>query len=132
MDSDSESLMESRVRVLIVSAPSWPKLQIVIRDMAGRFIGRADMGYEAARLLIDDGAVHWAQLAEDDRRRYAMRALGVDGDRCHPGRLLRQSAGLAAGADRGRARSRRLARGEGDQGARPQSVLVRLGDQRGN
>jgi Protein of unknown function (DUF559) len=76
----SESPMETRVRLLIVLAGyPQPTAQLIIRDLAGRIIARADLGYEAARLLIEyDGALHWGQRRADDRRRDAMRALGWD------------------------------------------------------
>jgi hypothetical protein len=76
----SESPMETRVRLLIVSAglPS-PEPQLIIRDRSQLIVARADLGYEAARLLIEyDGALHWKQRRADDRRRDLLRDLGWD------------------------------------------------------
>jgi hypothetical protein len=74
----SESAMETRVRVLfIASGLPRPQAQLVIVDLLGRFVARADFGYEELHVIIEyDGAFHWEQRREDDRRRDAMRALG--------------------------------------------------------
>jgi hypothetical protein len=55
--------METRVRLLIVLAGlPRPEPQLVIYDRAGRFVARADMGYEAERFLLEYyGALHWEQ-----------------------------------------------------------------------
>jgi hypothetical protein len=77
-DPKSESPMETRVRLLLVLAglPP-PTAQLIIRDRAGRIVARADLGYEAARLLVEyDGALHWEQRRADDRRRDLLRELG--------------------------------------------------------
>jgi hypothetical protein len=78
MDARSESPMETRVRVLIVLAGlPRPEPQLVILDRGGGFVARADLGYEAQRFVVEyDGAFHWEQRREDDRRRDAMRELG--------------------------------------------------------
>jgi hypothetical protein len=78
MDPKSESPMETRVRVLVVRAGiPRPESQVVIRDPAGGFVARADLGYREQRVALEyDGAVHWEQRRADDRRRDAMRALG--------------------------------------------------------
>jgi hypothetical protein len=78
MEPKSESPMETRVRLLIVLADlPRPESQLIIYDRAGRFVARADMGYQSERFLIEyDGALHWEQRRADDRRRDAMRDLG--------------------------------------------------------
>jgi hypothetical protein len=78
MEPNSESPMETRVRLLIVLAGlPRPIAQLVIFDGAGRFVARADLGYEEKRLLVEyDGAFHWEQRRADDRRRDALRRLG--------------------------------------------------------
>jgi hypothetical protein len=78
MDPKSESPMETRVRVLIVrSGLPRPQCQIEIRDAAGNFVARADLGYETERVIVEyDGTFHWEQRRADDRRRHAMRELG--------------------------------------------------------
>jgi very-short-patch-repair endonuclease len=74
----SESPMETRVRVLMVlSGLPRPQAQIIINDLLGQFVARADLGYEEARLIIEyDGALHWKQRRADDLRSDAMRRLG--------------------------------------------------------
>jgi very-short-patch-repair endonuclease len=78
MEPKSESPMETRVRLLLVLAGlPRPDTQVIIEDLAGDFVARADLGYTAQRLLIEyDGAWHWEQRQADDLRRDAMRALG--------------------------------------------------------
>jgi very-short-patch-repair endonuclease len=78
MEPQAESPMETRVRAMVVLAGlPRPQVQIVIRNRSGRIVARSDMGYEQWRLLIEyDGAVHWDQRREDDRRRDTLRELG--------------------------------------------------------
>jgi hypothetical protein len=78
MEPLSESQMETRVRLLIVLAGlPRPEAQLIINDRLGHFVARADLGYRAQRLIVEyDGAFHWEQRREDDRRREAMRDLG--------------------------------------------------------
>ena len=78
MDARSESPMETRVRLLIVLAglPE-PEPQLVVNDLRGRFVARADFGWLGAKFILEyDGAFHWEQRRDDDRRRDALRALG--------------------------------------------------------
>ena len=74
----SESPMESRLRHLLVAARlPRPTAQHVVRDGSGDFVARLDLAYLGCRLAIEyDGAFHWEQRREDDRRRDAVRALG--------------------------------------------------------
>jgi Protein of unknown function (DUF559) len=78
MEPLSESPMETRVRLLIVLAGlPQPQAQLIITDRLGRFVARADLGYRERLLIVEyDGAFHWEQRREDDRRREAMRSLG--------------------------------------------------------
>lgn len=78
MEPLSESAMESRLRVLLVSAGfEAPVAQYVVRNGHGDFVARADLAYPDRRLIVEyDGALHWEQRREDDRRRDAMRVLG--------------------------------------------------------
>jgi hypothetical protein len=78
MDPLSESPMETRVRLLLVFAGlPRPQAQLIVTDLAGLFVARADLGYKEQRLLVEyDGAFHWEQRRADDLRREAMRALG--------------------------------------------------------
>jgi very-short-patch-repair endonuclease len=66
----AESPMETRLRWLLIQAglPS-PEVQTNLRDREQRFLGRADLYYPAARLVLEyDGANHRDPLVEDNRR----------------------------------------------------------------
>ena len=60
MDPLSESPMETRVRLLIVLAGlPRPQSQLIVTDLLGRFVARADLGYDVHRLIVEyDGAVY--------------------------------------------------------------------------
>jgi hypothetical protein len=78
MEPLTESPMESRLRVLLITSgfPA-PIAQYVVRDAHGDFVARADFAYPQRRLIVEyDGALHWDQRREDDRRRDEIRALG--------------------------------------------------------
>ena len=66
----AESPMETRLRWLMLMAGlPRPEVQTDLRDSDGRFVGRADMYYPAARLVIEyDGGNHRDRLVEDNRR----------------------------------------------------------------
>lgn len=74
----SESPMETRLRYCLVAAGlPRPTAQHVVRDAGGSFVARLDLAYLGSRLAIEyDGAFHFDQRREDDRRRDAIRALG--------------------------------------------------------
>lgn len=66
----AESPMETRLRWLLLRAglPP-PEVQVELRDIDGRFVGRADLFYPASRLVIEyDGSNHRDRLVEDNRR----------------------------------------------------------------
>jgi very-short-patch-repair endonuclease len=77
-DAGSESPMESRTRlVLVLGGLPKPRTQVEVRAPDGQFVARLDMAYPEAKLAIEyDGAWHWQQRRQDDRRRDALRALG--------------------------------------------------------
>jgi very-short-patch-repair endonuclease len=82
----AESPMETRLRWLLMQAglPS-PDVQKNLHDATGRFVGRADLYYPAARLVIEyDGANHRDRLIEDNRRQNVLVRAGY--------RLLRFTA----------------------------------------
>jgi very-short-patch-repair endonuclease len=81
----SESPMESRLRMALVSRGlPRPKAQVSIYD-SGRFVGRLDLYYESRRLGIEyDGAVHRDSMAQDNRRQNNLLRAGI--------RLLRFTA----------------------------------------
>ena len=82
----AESPMETRLRWLLIDPGlSRPEVQKDLRDGDGRFVGRADLYYPAARLVIEyDGGNHRDRLVDDDRRQNALVEAGY--------RLLRYTA----------------------------------------
>ncbi|HYR50833.1 MAG TPA: DUF559 domain-containing protein [Candidatus Eisenbacteria bacterium] len=66
----AESAMETRLRwLLIKSGLPRPEVQVNLHDTDGRFVGRADLYYPAAGLVLEyDGGNHRERLVEDDRR----------------------------------------------------------------
>ena len=70
MAEPAESPMETRLRWLLVRAglPT-PEVQATLNDNEGRFVGRADLYYASARLVVEyDGGNHRDRLVADDRR----------------------------------------------------------------
>jgi len=82
----SESRMETRLRMLLVLAGlPRPVAQVSLQDAKGRFLGRPDLYYPAARLGIEyDGAIHRESLVADNRRQNRLLGEGI--------RLLRFTA----------------------------------------
>ena len=74
----AESPMETRLRwLLIQSRLPRPQVQADLFDEQDRFVGRADLFYPAARLVIEyDGANHRERLVEDDRRQNLLTNAG--------------------------------------------------------
>src|SRR5690348_18197860 len=69
----AESPMESRLRWLLLDAglPA-PEVQQDLYDNSGDFLGRADLYYPGAHLVIEyDGGNHRDRLVSDDRRQNA-------------------------------------------------------------
>jgi very-short-patch-repair endonuclease len=66
----AESPMETRLRWLLLKANlPQPAVQVDLCDTKGEFVGRADLYYSAARLVVEyDGLNHRDRLAEDNRR----------------------------------------------------------------
>ncbi len=66
----AESPMETRLRWLLIQAGlPQPEVQTNLHDGKGRFIGRADLYYPAAKLILEyDGGNHRERRVEDDRR----------------------------------------------------------------
>lgn len=66
----AESPMETRLRWLLINArlPN-PEVQADLYDSTGNFVGRADLFFRTARLVIEfDGGNHRERLVSDDRR----------------------------------------------------------------
>jgi very-short-patch-repair endonuclease len=80
IEPDSESPMESRLRVCLIDGGlPRPVAQHEVHNHAGIFVGRLDLAYVEAKVAVEyDGAWHWKQRRKDDRRRAALRALGWD------------------------------------------------------
>ena len=66
----AESPMETRLRWLLIQARlPRPEVQTNLHDPDGEFVGRADLFYPSARLVLEyDGGNHRDRLIEDDRR----------------------------------------------------------------
>jgi very-short-patch-repair endonuclease len=82
----AESPMETRLRWLLIQAglPK-PEVQTDLRDSSANFVGRADLYYPAARLVVEyDGGNHRERLVTDDRRQNLLANAGY--------RLLRFTA----------------------------------------
>jgi hypothetical protein len=77
VEPETESPMETRLRVLLVDAGlPRPTPQWTVRDRVGAFCGRLDLAYPEIRLGVEyDGADHWKQRREDDRRRDRIRSV---------------------------------------------------------
>jgi very-short-patch-repair endonuclease len=82
-DARSESVGESRARLLLNALGFWPTPQIEIRDQDGRPLGRVDFLLENERVIIEfDGLMKYADangrqaLAAEKSREDRLRALG--------------------------------------------------------
>jgi len=66
----AESPMETRLRWLLLEAHlPRPEVQADLHDRNRRFLGRADLYYQSARLVLEyDGGNHRDRLVTDDRR----------------------------------------------------------------
>jgi hypothetical protein len=74
----AESPMETRLRWLLISARlPRPEVQTDLHDSEGRLLGRADLYYPDARLVIEyDGGNHRDRLVADDRRQNLLANAG--------------------------------------------------------
>jgi very-short-patch-repair endonuclease len=74
----AESPMETRLRWLLIAARlPRPEVQTDLYDAQGRFVGRADLYYREARLVIEfDGGNHRERLVSDDRRQNLLMTAG--------------------------------------------------------
>jgi very-short-patch-repair endonuclease len=74
----AELPMETRLRWLLTEArlPK-PQVKTDLTDGRGHFLGRADLYYPNARLVIEyDGANHRERLVEDNRRQNTLSGAG--------------------------------------------------------
>jgi hypothetical protein len=73
----SESPMESRMRLqLVASGLPRPVAQYEVKRH-DELVGRVDLAYVEQKVAIEyDGAWHWKQRVEDERRRARLRAMG--------------------------------------------------------
>jgi len=74
----AESPMETRLRWLLIQAGlPRPQVQVDLHNESGRLVGRADLYYPQARLVIEyDGINHRDRLVEDNRRQNALLSAG--------------------------------------------------------
>ena len=74
----AEPPMETRLRWLLIKAAlPLPEVQVDLYDDAGQFVGRADLFYPAAHLVIEfDGGNHRDRLVSDDRRQNSLVSAG--------------------------------------------------------
>jgi len=70
--------METRLRWLLRQAGlPCPEVQTELRDSNQRFLGRVDLYYPSAKLVIEyDGGNHRDRLVDDDRRQNALVEAG--------------------------------------------------------
>lgn len=85
-NSAAESPMETRLRLLLTShGLPCPDVQANLFDATSVFLGRADLYYPSARLVIEyDGVTHRTRMAADNRRQNRLLEAGY--------RLLRFTA----------------------------------------
>lgn len=115
-----ESPMETRLRWLLFQAGlPRPEVQTNLQDSEGRFVGRADLYYPQARLVIEfDGNRHRERLVEDNRRQNLLVNAGFA--------LLRfTSADLRERPDTVAAQVRRALSGAAAASARPPAAARR-------
>lgn len=95
----AESPMETRLRSLLVTrGMPRPEVQTDLHDRHGDFVGRADLYYPQARLVVEfDGGNHRDRLVSDDRRQNALIAAGYT--------VLRYTSACTAGPTRSSPRS---------------------------
>jgi very-short-patch-repair endonuclease len=84
-DARSESVGESRTRMLLNAIGFRPTPQVEIRDLQGRLVGRVDFLMEQARIVVEfDGLMKYADahgreaLAAEKSREDRLRALGYE------------------------------------------------------
>jgi very-short-patch-repair endonuclease len=110
-DARSESVGESRARLLLSALGFLLRPQVEIRDREGRLVGRVDFLLEQERIIVEfDGLMKYADahgreaLASEKSREDRMRALGYEfvrltwADLSRPAtvdRLMRQALGRA-------------------------------------
>lgn len=74
----AESPMETRLRWLLIDARlPIPEVQTDLYNSSGEFMGRADLYYPAANLVVEfDGGNHRERLVSDDRRQNGLIGAG--------------------------------------------------------
>ena len=70
--------METRLRWLLIQGGlPVPEVQTDLYDPTGDFLGRADLYYPSAHLVVEfDGGSHRERLIEDDRRQNGILSAG--------------------------------------------------------
>ncbi|HEX6547450.1 MAG TPA: DUF559 domain-containing protein [Candidatus Dormibacteraeota bacterium] len=97
-DPKAESPMETRLRLLIVHAGlPMPQVQAVLTGDHGEVLGRGDLYYPGARLVIEyDGANHRDRFVEDNRRQNRLISAGLRILRFTAADVLGNPAGVVA------------------------------------
>lgn len=110
VDGRSESVGESRLRVLCASWGIGVVPQVDLHDRSGSFVARVDLMVEGTKVVLEfDGAVKYAEgglaaLVDEKRREDRIRALGYTvirvtwADLEAPGRLLTRIRAVVAAA----------------------------------
>jgi very-short-patch-repair endonuclease len=101
IEPKSESPMETRLRLVLVDGGlPRPQAQHEVADASGVVRWRLDLAYPEVKVAVEfDGAWHFRQRRDDDRRRAALRALGWEvlvfsaDDLQTPERVVAQVAG---------------------------------------
>ena len=97
-DAGSESPMESRLRVLLVTdgLPK-PLVQAPVQDETGVLIARADLCYRTERVVVEyDGMNHRERLAADNRRHNQLTDAGFRVLRFTANDILHRQASVVA------------------------------------
>ena len=78
LSAPAESPMETRLRWLLIQRGlPRPEVQVDLHDNKNWFLGRADLYYPAARLIVEyDGINHRDRLVEDNRRQNLLLSAG--------------------------------------------------------
>jgi hypothetical protein len=101
-DARSESVMETRLRLLLVLAGlPRPEVQVSLYDDTGMFIARVDLLYPRKRLVLEyDGVTHRRSLASDNRRQNRLIEAGYTILRFTASDVLHAPAGVVAKVQR--------------------------------
>jgi hypothetical protein len=94
----AESPMETRLRWLLIQRGlPRPEVQVNLGDDSNGILGRADLYYRSARLVVEyDGTNHRDRLVEDNRRQNRLLSAGYQLLRFTASDIYNEPAGVAA------------------------------------